>query len=111
MLVLKNQTADQRADARFASKLPIIFSFFSTRFWHEYTSITRNHSKDGMCFESNRPLAPGTNLFIRLDKQPNLDSDISESEWLRNSTLAEVRWCRELPNEPETGYYIGVRYY
>jgi hypothetical protein len=111
MLVLKNQKADQRADARLVSKFPIIFSFFSTRFWHEHTSMTRNHSRDGMCFESNHPLAPGTNLFIRLDKQPSLDSGISQSEWLRNSTLAVVRWCRELSDERKTGYCIGVRYY
>jgi hypothetical protein len=111
MLVRKNQKADQRADARFVSNLPIIFSFFSTRFWHEYASMTRNHSKDGMCFESSRLLTPGTNLFIRIDRNPNLDMDINPGAALRTSTLAVVKWCRELSDENGTGYCVGVRYY
>jgi hypothetical protein len=49
---------DQRANERVPSNAPIVFSFFRTRFWHEYPSMTRNHSRDGMCFESSRPLAP-----------------------------------------------------
>ena len=99
--------ADKRSDERIASNAPIIFSSFSTRFWHEYPSITRNHSKSGMCFESIHPITPGTNLFIRVDKQPNLDSNVR----LRNSTLAEVKWCRGLPDEYQTGYCVGARYY
>ncbi|MEJ2098542.1 MAG: hypothetical protein P8X68_01035 [Desulfobacterales bacterium] len=111
MLVLKNQKADQRADARFVSNLPIIFSFFSTRFWHEYTSTIRNHSKDGMCFESSRPLMPGTNLFIRIDKNSNYDLDGNAGAELRNSTLAVVKWCREISDAQRTRYCVGVRYY
>ena len=98
---------DKRSDERIASNAPIIFSFFSTRFWHEYSSITQNHSKRGMCFESTHPIAPGTNLFIRVDKQSNSDSNVQ----LRNSTLAEVKWCRELTGEHRTGYRVGARYY
>jgi hypothetical protein len=111
MLVLKNQRAEQRADERFVSKLPIIFSFFSSRFWHEYTSMTLNHSKDGMCFESIRPLTPGTNLFIRVDKNSNLDSDTNQGVLLRTSTLAVVKWCRKLSDAQRTCYCVGVRYY
>jgi hypothetical protein len=98
---------DKRSDERIASNTPIIFSFFSTRFWHEYPSITRNHSNSGMCFESTRPIMPGTNLFIRVDKQPNLDSNVR----LRNSTLAEAKWCRELTDEHQPRYCVGARYY
>jgi len=111
MLARKDQRADQRAAERFVSNSPIIFSFFSTRFWHEYTSMTRNHSKDGLCFESSHPLAPGTNLFIRVDKHRDLDSDINQDVSLRTSTLAVVKWCRELSDEHRTGYSVGVRYY
>ena len=111
MLVLKNQKADQRTDERFVSNLPIIFSFFSSRFWHEYTSMTLNHSKDGMCFESSHPLAPGTNLFIRIDKKSNSDSEIKQGVLLRTSTLAAVKWCRELSDGQRTCYFVGVRYY
>ena len=102
---------DKRTDERIVSKAPIAYSSFSTRFWHEYISTTRNHSKDGMCFESRYPLMPGTNLFIRLDRHPDLNSDANYIGWLRSSTLATVKWCRELSDERGSGYCVGVRYY
>jgi hypothetical protein len=102
---------DKRADERFASRSTIIFSLFSTRFWHEYPSVTCNHSKDGMCFETNHPLTPGADLFIRTAYPPNLDSDVDQALGLRNSTLARVKWCRQLPDEERTSYWVGVKYY
>ena len=98
---------DKRSDERIASNALINFSYFSTRRWHEVPSRTRNHSESGLCFESTHPIMPGTNLFIRVDKHPQLDSGIC----LRNSTLAEVKWCRELTDEHQTGYCVGARYY
>jgi hypothetical protein len=98
---------DKRSDSRIASNAPIIFSLFSTRFWKEYPSMTRNHSENGICFESSHPLTPGTYLFIRVDKQP----DSGSSARLRNTTLAEVKWCRKLADEQATGYSVGARYY
>ena len=98
---------DKRSDERIASKALINFSYFSTQLWHEYQSRTRNHSESGVCFESIHPIMPGTNLFIRVDKHPKSDSGIR----LRNSTLAEVKWCRELTDEHRTGYCVGARYY
>ena len=98
---------DKRSDKRIASNAPIIFSLFSTHFWKEYPSMTRNHSKSGMCFESGQPLIPGAHLFIRVDKQ----SDSSSGVRLRNSTIAEVKWCRKLKDEQASGYCVGARYY
>ena len=99
--------ADKRTDVRIASNAPIIFSLFSTCFWKEYPSTTRNHSKSGMCFESGHLLMPGAHLFIRVDKQPDSSSGVR----LRNSTLAEVKWCRKLTDEQATGYCIGARFF
>jgi hypothetical protein len=98
---------DKRSDERFVSNAPIIFSHFSTRFWQEYPSTTRNFSRNGMCFETFQPLTPGTNLFIRVDQHPRSESGTQ----LRTSTLAEVKWCREVPDTHGVGYCVGVRYY
>jgi len=98
---------EKRTDKRIASNAPIIFSLFSTRFWREFSSITRNHSKGGMCFESTEPMMPGANLFIRADKQSNLDSNVR----LRSTTLAEVKWCQKLSDEHTNSYSIGAKYY
>jgi hypothetical protein len=102
---------EKRTDERVPSNAPIIFSFFSTRFWHEYPSKTRNHSRHGMCFQSSHPLTPGTYLFIRVNKHPISDSDINPNVGLRNSTLAEVRWSRELQDKLGSVCLVGVKYY
>lgn len=107
MLARTDKRTDKRLDARIASNAPIIFSLFSTRFWKEYASTTRNHSERGMCFESGHPLTPGSNLFIRAAKQPDSDSAVP----LRSSTLAEVKWCRKSTEAQATGYCVGARYY
>jgi hypothetical protein len=107
MLARTDKKSDKRTDTRVASNAPIIFSLFSTRFWKEYPSITRNHSHSGMCFESTHPLRPGSNLFIRAAKQPDSESAVP----LRSSTLAEVKWCRELADKHATAYRVGARYY
>ena len=102
---------ERRLDDRFLSNAPIVFSSFSTRFWHECESTTRNHSKDGMCFESDHPLTPGTDLFIRVAKHPNSDSAIDQGARLRSSTLARVKWCQDLSDAHRICYCVGVRYY
>ena len=107
MLVQK----DKRAGERYVTRAPIIFSFFSTRFWHEYESVTRNYSKDGMCFESYHPLTPGIDLYIRVGRHPSLDPGIDTDVRIRNSTLARVMWCRELSDQHRDGYCVGVRYF
>ena len=98
---------EKRSNKRIASNAPIIYSLFSTRFWKEYPSTTRNHSESGMCFESIHPMMPGTNLFIRADKQPNLNSNVR----LRSTTLAEVMWCQKLSDEGPNSYCVGAKYY
>lgn len=65
---------DKRSHERIASNASIIFSLFNTRFWRDYPSMTRNHSENGMCYESSLALTPGTHLFIRVDKQPDSGS-------------------------------------
>jgi hypothetical protein len=98
---------EKRSNKRVASNAHIIFSLFSTRFWCEYPSMTRNHSESGMCFESSHPMMPGTNLFIRSDQRPNLHSNVR----LRSTTLAEVMWCQKLSDEDPNSYCVGAKYY
>lgn len=102
---------NKRTHKRFDSNAPIHFSFFSSRLWHEYSTLTCNHIKNGMCFESSQRMAPGTSLFIRLDKDCNLDLASDRNICLRDTTLARVKWCRELNAYDGTRYSIGVRYY
>jgi hypothetical protein len=101
---------EKRADERFVSDMTIIFSNFSTKNWDENFSVTLNISAGGMCFESRHSLKPHTNLYIRTGQNPEMVHGIRKWNLLRTSTLAEVRWCREVTGEDGCGYSIGVKY-
>jgi hypothetical protein len=105
------QQKEKRADERFVSQAAIIFSFFSTSDWDENRSVTLNLSAGGMCFESRRAFKPGSDLYIRAGRNPATVSGNGNCDLLRSSTLAEVRWCRELIREEGTRYSIGVKYF
>lgn len=102
---------EKRADERFASNAVIIFSNFSTKNWAENHSLTLNLSAGGMCFESRHPLRRGANLYIRTGQNLETVSGICNWDLLRTSTLAQVRWCREMTREDGTWYRIGVKYF
>jgi hypothetical protein len=101
---------EKRAGERLASNIAIIFSDFSTKNWVENRSVTLNISAGGMCFESRHSLKPHANLYIRTGQSPEMVSNIHNWHLLRTSTLAEVRWCREITDEDNCGYSIGVKY-
>ncbi|MGD8472099.1 MAG: PilZ domain-containing protein [Desulfobacterales bacterium] len=101
---------EKRADERFASNTTIVFTNFSTKNWTENFSVTRNISAGGMCFESRHSIKPHTNLYIRTGQNPAMVSGIRSWNLLRLSTLAQVRWCREITREDGTWHSIGVKY-
>ena len=102
---------DKRLDERYSSTAPVIFSFFGCKFQREFASMTFNHSKNGLCLEAAEEIKPGTTLFIR--RGTLLADEPYEINWkhLRNTSLGEVRWCRELEDKFGTYYRVGVRYY
>jgi hypothetical protein len=101
---------EKRTGERFTSNAAIIFCIFSTKNWTENRSVTLNISAGGMCFESRHSLKPHANLYIRTGQNPEMVSNIPNWHLLRTSTLAEVRWCREISDEDNCGYSIGVKY-
>ena len=102
---------DQRQEERFASHTPLVFSYFSSRFNRDQSSMTFNHSKGGMCMESSEPCRPGSILYIRLSNAKVDEIYRINRKFLRTTTLAEVKWCREHHDIFGTYYRIGVRYF
>jgi len=101
---------DQRNEARITSHAPLIFTRFSLRFHREHTSMTFNHSKNGMCMEASEPYWPGSVLFIRLGNAKIDDVYHINRKYLRTTALAEVKWCREHRDKFGTYYRLGVKY-
>jgi hypothetical protein len=64
-----------------------------------------------MCFKSNLFLQPGATLFVRLKETHPNDSCSGFCEGLHIVTLAEVKWCQEVPNGGAFPYGVGVKYF
>lgn len=88
--------------------------FNSNRF---YSAKTTNHSKEGLLFESDFPLKPGASVYIRVDdlsfdaSGDASGSKVSSHSELRTLSLAQVRWCEEIPDPAGNYYKIGLKYY
>ncbi len=69
---------------------------------HWFYADVKNFSIDGMCFESEAPVKPGTQVIIKLDR-PLFASN-------RRNYKSIIRWCRKLENEDKifTGYAMGA---
>jgi hypothetical protein len=72
---------------------------------------TLNHSLEGMCFKSSFFIQPGTSLFIRVINYNPDGSSANLSEGLRSTSLAEVKWCNEVPGEIASQFLTGVKYF
>jgi hypothetical protein len=102
---------EKRQDKRFSSHAPIIFSFPDNNLHRDYASMTFNHSKKGLCLEAAEALKPGTMLYIRRGNKSTDEIYDVNCKYIRNSSLGEVRWCREVKDKYGTYFCVGVRYY
>ena len=101
---------ERRAYKRCSFQMPVICALFnSDKFYHAKTT---NHSQDGVNFVSDFPLKTGASIFVRVDydSQDNHRSGICNCGGARNMGLAEVKWCREIPDDYGSFYKIGLKY-
>jgi PilZ domain len=101
--------AEKRACERHYCAADIAFSYFNKT--HSYHAEILNVGLNGMCFKSNLRLQPGSTVCIRLTKPQRNGSCSGLCEGLRSVTLAEVKWCSELPRANALPYGVGVKYF
>jgi len=104
-----NTKAEKRAYERHCYSADIAVSYFNKE--HSYTAYTLNIGTGGMCFRSNSFLRPGGTIYVRLEKTHPNDSRSGFCEGLHIVTLAEVKWCQEVPNGDAFPYGVGVKYF
>ena len=63
-----------------------------------------------MYFVSDQEFIPGSAVLIRAKNDSPHPEMPEDTEGLRQTTLAEVRWCRRILTKP-THYQVGVKYY
>ncbi len=103
---------DQRAYERYNYETPILmlikkFDFENNKEKYYYlTSQMYNYSREGIYFEIDYALKPGSTVFF---KMANLHADPNEPS-LQNGYHAEVRWCKQTDNKQVSRYGLGVQY-
>ena len=101
--------SEKRLSKRYLCETHIVFSSFNAKDF--CTAQTLNHCMNGMCFKSPNPLKFGKTISIRVKSfKPNELYD-GQCKGLRSLTLAEVKWCSELPDDKVSWYGIGVKYF
>ena len=101
-------THEKRRTRRHNVETPILCSYFNMP--ASASARTINFSRDGMYFVSDMSFHPGSAVFIRAKNDSSHQNMPENTEGLRQTTLAEVRWCKQVSEKP-THYEVGVKYY
>jgi len=99
---------EKRRTNRYTIEAPILCSYFNMP--ASASAKTINFSQDGMYFVSDMEFHPGSAVLIRAKNDSQHQKLPENTEGLRQTTLAEVRWCRQVSEKP-THYQVGVKYY
>ena len=72
--------------------------------------IMRNFSSSGSYVEISGKFVSGTILVMRMLNCPPVTPTLSNDSHPRTICLAEVKWCRELAEENDKRYGMGLKY-
>ena len=100
---------EKRTYERYSLSADVTFTYFNK----EPSSFgqTLNFGSGGMCFRSSLFVKPGTTLYVRLKIIHPKAFDTGLCEGLRSVTLAEVKWCSEVPGDEVSHYGVGLKYF
>ena len=100
--------SNKRAFDRRSCNALITFSYFNQTY--SFDAKIQNYGVGGMCFKSSLFLRPGATLSIRMKDFHPFSSLKDNVDGLRCMSLAEVKWCNELPGAEAAAYSVGVKY-
>ena len=103
-----DDTSEKRASERRTCNALISFSHFNQI--PSYEAKILNCGAGGMCFQSSHFLRPGAILCIRVKEGQSFASLKDNCNGLRCMSLAEVKWCNEVPGAESSTYGVGVKY-
>lgn len=94
----------QRTNIRTTRQLPIQYALLNSDQFHP--AKTYDFSVGGLCYETNEPLKPGTDVCIVME---NYTPGISGPEGFR-SYVASIRWTHLLSKNGTERYAAGARF-
>ena len=106
------KTTEKRTEERHACEARIKWTRITFNYGQEIFHHARvlNFSESGLYFESKYPLKAGITILFRIELSGCGASTLEDCECLRTTSLADVKWCRELVKNGEFSFGIGARY-
>ena len=100
---------NKRSDKRINCEASITFCCFNKD--HSFKAKMLNFSRQGMYFESDSFFKEGTCIFYKMQncKFDNPDSEFYDAP--RTTSLAEVRWWKQIGDKDSIYFGVGVKYY
>lgn len=107
--VMMANRLEKRISARYASKGSI--TLYSTiGAGREIVGNLVNISEQGICFTTDRKLAPGTTVLFKALPDSYRSTHDENSCQLRTISLVTVKWCHENSHPENTVHTIGATY-
>jgi hypothetical protein len=99
---------EKRTDKRRKCKASIAWGCFNKN--KMFNAKMLNFSKDGMYFESNVFFKEGANIYFQMNDCLLDASDPEFFEGLRTISLARVKWWKNIGDEDDHHFGVGVKY-
>ncbi len=100
---------ENRAFERYDSDAFVSCRYFSDEEPVEGSMI--NYSENGMCFKSNTPFIEKSVVLVKIDLNNGHHSGAHIPEAARSICVGEIKWSREIQNDPSPYYETGLAYY
>ena len=106
-----SSNTEKRMCARCDHTAAVICGYFNSDYYRP--AETFNHSRDGIYIETECSFRTGASVYLRLEHNTG-NKTFSEKDLCGGHpsvVLAEVKWCKELYNNGNSLYGVGLKYY
>ncbi|MDZ7598757.1 MAG: hypothetical protein U5J82_10825 [Desulfobacterales bacterium] len=93
-----------RSFSRNSDWAPVLYAGYDSKGYRQ--GVMHNYCQDGMYFESDAPLPPQLDLYIKVRRQQPIDFEPEPCKNFR----AKVKWCRQVAGGEVPLYGIGVQF-
>lgn len=103
------EESEKRSEDRSTCDADIEWVYFNKPDAHAARLL--NVSPSGGYFECRHSIIPGATILVRVHHGVSGAPDGPAGAPLRTAALAEVKWCRDLPDRSPAAFGIGIRYH
>ena len=97
-------TPTRRKYPRYSDHVPILYAGYSSQSY--YRAVMHNSCVDGIYFESDAPLEPKFEIYIKIQRPRPIYSEPEPYKAFR----ARVKWCRQVTSDKTPRYGIGAQF-